>query len=133
MDAESNLAPVLVIDDDPGVLFFLRLCLSRRGYRVDTAKNGEEGIQKIKANGYRAIITDIKMGPVSGNQVLSYVRGVPGKALPVIGMSGTPWFLDPEKFDAVLYKPCSVKDLLSVLHRVIEDSCLEGKKNRYGV
>jgi len=133
MDAESDLDPILVIDDDPGVLFFLRLCLSRRGYRVDTAKNGEEGIKKIKANGYSAVITDIKMDPLSGNQILSYLRGIPGNAVPVIGMSGTPWFLDPEKFDAVLYKPCSVKDILSVLHRVIEDSYLEGKKNRYGV
>jgi hypothetical protein len=48
-------------------------------------------------------------------------------------MSGTPWFLDPEKFDAVLYKPCSVKDILSVLHQVIKDSAVEGKKNCYGV
>jgi len=133
MDPESDLDPILIIDDEPSVLFFLRLCLSRRGYRVDTAKSGEEGIKKIKANGYSAIITDIKMGALSGDYLLSYLRDVLGNLTPIIGMSGTPWFLDPKKFDAVLYKPCSVKDILSVLHQVIKDSALEGKKNCYGV
>nr|NJM02041.1 response regulator [Desulfobacula sp.] len=81
---------ILVIDDEASVLSFLRLCLSRRGYRVDTAKSGEEGIKKIRANGYSMIITDIKMGSLSGDNVLYYLRDVLGDPTPVIGMSGTP-------------------------------------------
>lgn len=122
MSTASGRDSILIIDDEPSVLLFLRLCLSRRGYRVDTAKNGQEGINKIRANGYSVIITDIKMGSLSGDCILSYLRDVLGDTTPVIGMSGTPWFLDRKKFDGVIYKPCSVKDILSVLQQVVKTS-----------
>lgn len=131
MGPESEQNSILIIDDEPSILLFLRLCLSRRGYRVDIAKSGEAGIKKIQANDYNVIITDIAMETLSGDQVLSYLRNVLNDATPVIGMSGTPWLLDQENFDAVLYKPCSIKEILRVLQQVIKNStrgCKTGLK-----
>lgn len=119
INPELELTPILIIDDEPSILLFFRLCLSRRGYRVDVAKNGKDGIEKIEANHYKVIITDIKMYAFSGDQILYYLRNVLNDLTPVIGMSGTPGLLDYNDFDAVLHKPCSIKEILKVLDRFI--------------
>ena len=115
MNSTTASHPILIIDDDPNVLLFLRLCLAGRGYPVHVAENGEEGIKKIETHDYRVIITDIKMKPVSGDQLLYYLRSVLNDGTPVVGMSGSPWFLDYNDFDAFLHKPCSIKEILTVL------------------
>ncbi|MFH2060313.1 MAG: hypothetical protein ABIJ59_15615 [Pseudomonadota bacterium] len=39
--------------------------------------------------------------------------------MPVIGMSGTPWLLDANKFDAVLAKPYTIKDLFEAIKKAV--------------
>jgi len=109
--------PILVIDDEPSILKLLKLCLSKNGYTVDTASNGEEGIKKIDANDYSLILTDIKMPGISGHQVFEHLRNKTRKTTPIIGMSGTPWLLNQSGFDAVLQKPSSQKDMLDSIKR----------------
>jgi len=94
--------------------------LSRNGYIVDTAANGEKGIKKIESNEYSLVLTDIKMPGISGEQVLYYLRNKIKKSTPVIGMSGTPWLLDQSDYDAVLPKPCSMKEALDLIRQFIE-------------
>jgi len=107
--------PILVIDDETSILKLLELILSRNGYAVETAGNGEEGIRKIERNQYSLILTDIKMPGISGIQVLDYLRNTIKKTTPIIGMSGTPWLLDQGEFDAVIEKPCLIKEILDLV------------------
>ncbi len=111
---------ILVIDDELPVLNMLKLMLTRNGFMVNTAESGEEGLEKIDSEHYTLILTDIKMHGVSGEQVLDYIKGRKKRSIPVVGMSGTPWLLEQNNFDAVLSKPCSMKDTLTVINQLIK-------------
>ncbi len=118
--------PVLVIDDDPGILFFLKFSLSRHGFRVDIADSGDKGIEKIQGKAYDVIITGIRMEPISGQHIAAFLRHVLKKDTPIIGISETPWPIDLDEFDAVLYKPFSTKDIIRVLQAVADTFLVKG-------
>lgn len=115
-----TLNPILVIDDETSILKVLEKALSRKGYIVDTASDGKEGIRKIENNEYGLILTDIKMDGISGDQIFYYLRNEIKKSTSIVGMSGTPWLLEKVGFDAVLPKPYHMKELLDLINRLIE-------------
>ncbi len=112
---------VLIIDDEPSIIKMMSAILSRNGYTADTAKSGEEGLKKIQSNPYDCIVTDIKMAGLSGEAVLIYVKKHLSPTIPVIGVSGTPWLLGHQLFDAILSKPCNIDDLLNAIQQVISN------------
>jgi DNA-binding response OmpR family regulator len=118
-DTESPLPRVLVIDDETAILKMLAMALTRKGYQVDTAENGEQGIEKLRNVDYRLVITDMRMDRMSGDEVLQEVRQIKGDSVPVIAMSGTPWLMDDTRFDAVLAKPYMLKDLFDLVGKFI--------------
>ena len=120
MKNSKTTNPILVIDDETSILKVMNKILTRSGYDVDIAADGEEGIRKIENNEYSLIITDIKMAGISGEQIFDYVRNEIKKTTPVVGMSGTPWLLEHIGFDAVLSKPYYMKELLDLIDRLIE-------------
>ncbi len=120
--SEISFPSILVIDDELPVLNMLKLILTRNGFIVDTAESGEEGIEKIDTQNYNLILTDIKMHDISGDQLLDYIKGRKKQSTPVVGMSGTPWLLEQNNFDAVLKKPCSMKEILTVINKLIKSS-----------
>ncbi len=122
---EPTIPRVLVIDDEAAILKMLAMALSRKGYQVDTAENGEQGIEKLKAGDYSLVLTDIRMEKVSGDDVLRAVRQIKGGRVPVIAMSGTPWLMDGTRFDAVLAKPYMLKDLFDLIAKFISSSAAQ--------
>ena len=65
---------VLVIDDDAVVGRSFDRVLSGKGYEVDTALNGEEGLRDIDAHEYDVVFTDIKMPGMDGLEVAERIR-----------------------------------------------------------
>jgi len=65
---------ILVVDDEPDITSLLDSLLTQEGYRVETASNGEEGIQRFRAMGPDVVITDIRMPVKSGLELLKTVR-----------------------------------------------------------
>jgi CheY-like chemotaxis protein len=55
------MAKILIIDDDPDMVLAARLCLEGAGHQVIEAKNGAEGLEKIKAEVPDLIILDVMM------------------------------------------------------------------------
>lgn len=55
------MAKILVIDDDPDIILAARLCLEGVGHEVIDAKNGAEGLEKIKSDRPDLIILDVMM------------------------------------------------------------------------
>ncbi|MCF8092824.1 MAG: response regulator [Desulfotignum sp.] len=106
---------ILIIDDEPAISRMLSIALSKKGYVIDTAENGRQGIEKIRCNHYDLILTDILMPDVSGRQVARELKKIKEKTIPIVGMSGTPWLLDNGLFDAVLPKPYSLKELFELV------------------
>jgi CheY-like chemotaxis protein len=65
---------VLVIDDDAVVGRSFDRVLSGKGYEVDTALNGEEGLKDIESQDYDVIFTDIKMPGMDGLEVAERIK-----------------------------------------------------------
>jgi len=70
----SALKKVLVVDDDPVIGKSFDRVLTRRGYSVINAVNGEDALAKLAAEDYDAVFTDIKMPGMSGLDVAEQVH-----------------------------------------------------------
>lgn len=69
-----DVSKILVVDDEPDILEFLRYNLEREGYIVVTANNGEEGIAKAEQENPDLIILDIMMPKLDGVEVCRMLR-----------------------------------------------------------
>jgi len=79
---------VLLVDDDPIQLKLSRLRLEEAGYRVVTAGNADEALEKTHAEPPDAILSDVWMGEVDGFNLCRKVRENPRFAnVPVILLS----------------------------------------------
>lgn len=70
----TNLKKILVVDDDPVVAKSFERVLNNKGYAVITAGNGEEALNKLSAEKYDMVYTDIKMPGMSGIEVAERVK-----------------------------------------------------------
>jgi PAS domain S-box-containing protein len=62
---------VLVVDDDKDYQQLMVGHLVRRGYQVDTAPDGEAGLQQVETNGpYAVVVTDLMMPGIDGIEFL---------------------------------------------------------------
>jgi signal transduction histidine kinase len=76
---------VLVVDDEPGIRIGCQRALASQGYEVDTATNGNEGLQKlrgalpatdngeIQASGFDLVLLDLMMPGMSGMETLKHI------------------------------------------------------------
>ena len=109
------MSSVLVIDDEEGITDVIQEALSLYGYDVQTACDGNEGIQKFKDQLFDVVITDIMMPNTDGNSVVRYIRDSDRRMTPIIGMSGTPLLLNDSDFDKVLFKPFPLQSLINTV------------------
>ncbi|TAL33946.1 MAG: diguanylate cyclase [Spirochaetes bacterium] len=65
---------IIVIDDEPSVRKLIKRLLERKGYSIDTAKSGEEGIAKILETEYDIVITDMLLPGMDGMAVLETIK-----------------------------------------------------------
>ena len=65
---------ILVADDDPGMLKSLAIMLRREGYIVSEAPGGKEAIAELEHNVFELVITDLRMRPISGLDLLHSVK-----------------------------------------------------------
>ena len=61
---------ILLVDDDPSVLKSLERVLATEGWKVVTAANGEEALERLAEREPDLMITDLRMGDVSGWDLL---------------------------------------------------------------
>jgi two-component system alkaline phosphatase synthesis response regulator PhoP len=65
---------ILVVDDEPDILEFLRYNLVREGYEVSTASNGAEGLKQALAQRPNLIVLDIMMPQMDGVELCRSLR-----------------------------------------------------------
>jgi DNA-binding NtrC family response regulator len=66
----ANQYRILVVDDEKDICRALEFLLSREGYKVVTAYNGQEALKKVESEDFDLVLTDLKMEGVDGMQVL---------------------------------------------------------------
>ncbi len=75
------MSTVLLVDDEPGVLFTLSELLTERGHRVITARSGEDALSKLDE--VDAVLTDLSMPGMDGLDLMGRINQRDA-ALPVI-------------------------------------------------
>lgn len=65
---------ILLVDDEPDILEFLKYNLKNAGYNVEVANNGREGIEKAKELKPSLILLDVMMPEVDGIEVCHVLR-----------------------------------------------------------
>ncbi|GAB6097068.1 sigma-54 dependent transcriptional regulator [Desulfatiferula olefinivorans] len=70
MTEQASGAHILVVDDELSMREFLELMLVKAGYRVDCAENGKDALALITKHLYDLVLTDIRLGDLSGLDVL---------------------------------------------------------------
>ncbi|NDD27306.1 MAG: response regulator [Proteobacteria bacterium] len=68
---------ILVADDEPYVLRSIEYTLSRAGYNVLTAVDGEEALGRIRSEKPDLVFLDIQMPRMDGNEVCKVLRSDP--------------------------------------------------------
>src|SRR5919201_5532128 len=80
---------ILVVDDDVLNRTLLATNLEEQDYTVDTAEDGREAMERLRAGSFDVVLLDILMPVMDGYQALAEIKGDPSlQHLPVIVISG---------------------------------------------
>ena len=122
---------VLVVDDNPGTREVLRLILTKAGYEVVEAEDGEDAIATIKSADnplmVDAIFCDLKMPKVDGMEAIAFFRSH-FPAVPVVVITGLPKEQIPgpvtlykQGVVGCVLKPFGTEQITAVMERAIKE------------
>ena len=116
---------VLLVDDEEVVRKVLGALLTKHGYQVDTAVNGEEALAKVAGGFFDHIITDLSMPVMDGYEATRRIKATArGRKTPVIAVTASAFDDERRRATAVgvnayLSKPVQVADLFTTLARCL--------------
>jgi CheY-like chemotaxis protein len=119
-NADRNLMRrVVVIDDDAGVAAAIAKFLEFRGYKTTFATSGAAGIELVLATLPDAVVCDMRMPGLGGEQVLLMLKAQPTTCnIPVVIVTG---YCSPEFRgigDAFLVKPFKSDELVDAIEHL---------------
>ena len=122
MTEEATLrTSVLVVDDEPQVVWVLQFSLEAEGYTTFAARDGVQALSAIAEHHPQLMLLDIMMPTMDGWSVLEEMMQLPREERPrVVVVSAMANLRDRAKAaemgaDAFMPKPFNVDDLLAVL------------------
>ena len=123
---------VLIVDDDPDMLEEISMLLEDEGYDIETAKDGEEALEKIRLENPALVILDLLMPHTDGFTVIDMLQDhhfehPPG--IPVIVLTSVREEVSNRRFEmktghhmsynAYFEKPADYDELLHTIHSLI--------------
>jgi DNA-binding response OmpR family regulator len=127
---------VLLIDDDPALLWLMGQAFQAAGYKTLCAENGRQGLRLLDAYKPDLVVTDIVMPEMEGIGAIMQIRrkASPPKIIAISGAGpgGRRNYLSWAKHlgaDAVLAKPFRMSQIVALSDRLIENDSnhLEGQ------
>jgi two-component system, OmpR family, alkaline phosphatase synthesis response regulator PhoP len=123
MEAPAQTS-VLVVDDEPQVVWMLQFSLEAEGFQTFAARDGRRALDELRQHRPELMLLDIMMPVMDGWSVLQEIRDLPeGERPRVVVVSARASLRDRAKaaeLGAVAFvaKPFNVDDLLGVLNRL---------------
>lgn len=120
---------ILIVDDDTAILESLSAGLTKSGYHVDIASNGESAIRRAETGDLSMVIADVRLKGVSGLDLLEALKAGNGE-VPVVLMTAqgsVSGAIDAMKRGAsdYLMKPFSFEMLDHAVRRVLEGASVD--------
>ena len=100
---------ILVVDDDTNICELLRLYLTKEGYQVTTANDGEEGLDKFNQVKPDMVLLDVMMPKMDGLEVCRRIRKLGNTPVMMLTAKG-------ETFDKVLGLELGADDYMAAGH-----------------
>jgi len=123
------MSKILIIEDEGSQRMLLREFLEERGYTVDEAETGEEGIKKVKKMAFDVVLIDIRLPDISGIEVLKEIRKInlEIKAIMITAFQDVKLVVESLKNGAFNYlvKPINLEELLINIRKAQENLRLE--------
>jgi len=116
---------ILVVDDDPEIVSFLKRGLTYEGYTVDTAGDGTEALAKARDAEPNLVILDVMMPGMDGMEVSKRLRQA--SSIPILMLTAKGTVADRVKglnsgADDYLVKPFSFDELLARVRALLRRS-----------
>ena len=107
---------VLIVEDDINLNKLMNSFLTQNGYKVTTAFNGRQGLEKFNSNYTDIIISDIMMPDINGYEFVSCIREE-NNSVPILFVSAKDAFESKQKgfdvgIDDYMVKPIDLNELL---------------------
>ncbi|MBD3426501.1 MAG: response regulator [Candidatus Omnitrophica bacterium] len=114
---------ILVIDDEIQIVEILEQFLSSEGFKVETAYNGREGLEKLDECHPDIILLDEKMPEVGGAAFRQGMQKL-GKDIPVIVLTGSVGVgqkkdNNKQEYGYLLFKPVRLSDLKELILEIL--------------
>jgi CheY-like chemotaxis protein/chemotaxis signal transduction protein len=120
-----SLPHLLLVDDSEAVLAFEKAALSRH-YAISTAMNGREALTKVQQIGPAAVLLDLSMPEMDGDEVLAHLQDDPElRRIPVIIISSEKLRAEAclrNGAKAYMPKPVRARELHELVERVLEEA-----------
>lgn len=125
---------ILILEDEPDVVTYLTALFEDHGYATESARNGQEGMEKAKAAPPDLITLDMSMPEKSGVRFYREIKDDPALSkIPVVVVTGVTGFGgNPDDFrrfletrrqvpppDAFMAKPIDREELLRVVRALL--------------
>ena len=120
MPADSR-ETILLVEDEPAVRQLFAQALTRAGYRVYEARNGQEALKVFDQHGESVdlLLTDMRMPFMGGAELAEQLRRR-RRTLKLLCVSGYAGGVDTELTSDFLAKPFSRDDLLKKVREVLD-------------
>src|SRR5579884_3275757 len=125
-DREPGMERILVIEDDDRVQRALRRLFNPEGYDVQSATDGQAGVDSVRSQAPTAVVLDLRLPKMSGRDVCREIKQI-SPDVPVIILSAASDVIDKVSLlelgaDDYVTKPFSPKELLARVRAVIRRS-----------
>ena len=125
MEIPKTRGTILIVDDEPNVLFFIMKVCSPMGYQTATAGSGMEALKIIQECGEKIdlVILDLRMPGMGGIEVLKSIRKFHPEMPVIIVTALHDRQEECEKLgiEAFIKKPYSLEELYTHIENVIEE------------
>ncbi len=117
---------ILIIEDDPELVFLLKRCLECGGYRVITAGDGEDGFSKFIKGRPELVILDLGLPKISGYEVARKIRREREDKTPILMLTGRSEDADRiigrvKGADKYMTKPFELEELLKEVRFLLKE------------
>lgn len=132
---ENNEQRILVVDDEQSITDFVSFNLSKEGYKVDVAHDGNDAVEMATQAEYDLIILDVMLPGIDGYEVCRRIRAKSN--VPVLFLSARDTELDKVVGlelggDDYLAKPFGIRELLARVHALLRRAPQENEKAAEG-
>jgi two-component system, OmpR family, KDP operon response regulator KdpE len=129
----ETMKRILVVDDEPQITLVLRSGLTKHGYDVRVAAEGESALELFHAWAPDLVVTDLSMPNVSGLELCRRLRAISGIPIIVLSVKVDENFkieaLDAGADDYVT-KPFGIGELLARVRAALRRSPAEGGESK---